>query len=269
VESPFLRKIVAARKRRVKELKASVLLETLRNAAESRSSHRDFTAALTRKGFGVIAELKSASPSRGLICAQYRPREFAESYERAGAAALSVLTEEEFFGGSLDDLKAVRKAIRLPVLRKDFIVDDYQVYESAAAGADALLLIVAALEDDDLKRLLELSGQLKIAPLVEVHTEAELERALAADARIIGVNNRDLHTFEVSLETSLRLREKIPASCLAISESGIKSGQDLMRLAGAGFNAVLIGEHLMESGDPGSALEQLLGSAPSLPMART
>jgi len=269
VESPFLRKIVAARKRRVEEVKASVPLDALRHAAEARSDHRDFAGALSRAGFSVIAELKRASPSRGLICAQYRPREIAASYERAGAAALSVLTEEEFFLGSLDDLQAVRKTVRLPVLRKDFILDDYQVYESAATGADALLLIVAALEDKDLKRLLELSERLKVAPLVEIHTGAELARALAAGAGIIGVNNRDLNSLAVSMETSFRLREKIPASCLAISESGIKTGQDLERLAGAGFNAVLIGEHLMVSGDPGKALEQLLESAPSLRMART
>jgi indole-3-glycerol phosphate synthase len=269
VGSPFLTKIVAARKRRVQEAKERIPLDTLRQSAEARSGHRDFAGALTRGGFGVIAELKRASPSRGLICAGYRPREIAESYERGGAAALSVLTEEEFFLGSLDHLETVRKSVRLPVLRKDFIVDDYQVYESTAAGADALLLIVAALADNDLKRLLELSAQLKIAPLVEVHTGTELDRALSAGARIIGVNNRDLNTFEVDLETSFRLREKIPASSLAISESGIKSGRDLERLAAAGFNAVLIGEHLMSSGDPGSALEKLLESAPSLRMART
>lgn len=268
MESPFLKKIVAARKRRLEKVKASISLEVVHQAAEERSDHRDFAGALSRGGFGVIAELKRASPSRGLICAQYQPREIAESYERAGAAALSVLTEEEFFLGSLDDLKAVWETVGLPVLRKDFIVDDYQVYESAAAGADALLLIVAALEDNDLKRLLELSGEMKIAPLVEVHTGPELERAIAAGARIIGVNNRDLNSLEVSLETSFRLREKIPASCLAISESGIKSSHDLERLAGAGFNAVLIGEHLMVSGDPGGALEHLLEGAPSLRMAR-
>ena len=269
MESPFLKKIIATRKRRVEELKESVPLDAIRRVAETRSDYRDFAGTLSAAGLSVIAELKRASPSRGLICAEYRRREIAASYERAGASALSVLTEEEFFLGSLDDLKVIREAVRLPVLRKDFIIDDYQVYESAEAGADALLLIVAALGDEDLKRLLDLSARLKIAPLVEVHTECELERALAAGARIIGVNNRDLNTFEVSLDTSFRLREKIPASCLAVSESGIKSGYDLERLAGAGFNAVLIGEHLMASGGPGKALEQLLENAPSLRMART
>lgn len=269
MESLFLSKIVAARRRRVEEAKARLPLESLRHAAESRSDYRDFPGALSRAHLGVIAELKRASPSRGLICAQYEPRKFAEAYERAGAAAISVLTEKEFFQGSLDDLKTVRQVIRLPVLRKDFIVDDYQVYESAAAGADALLLIVAALAEIDLKRLIEIAGRLKIAPLVEVHTELELERALAAGAHIIGVNNRDLRTFEVRLETSFRLREKIPASCIAIAESGIKSGRDLEMLASAGFNAALIGEHLMSSGDPGRALEQLLERAQSLRMART
>ena len=269
MESLFLEKIIAARRRRVEELKTSRPLDALRLAAERRADYRDFTAALSAEGLSIIAELKQASPSRGLICPDYRPQETATAYERAGARALSALTEEEFFLGSLNDLQAIRQAVRLPVLRKDFILDDYQVYESAAAGADALLLIVAALEDEDLKRLLGLASQLKVAPLVEVHTERELERALAADARIIGVNNRDLNTFKVNLETSFRLREKIPHSCLAVSESGIKSGSDLENLAKAGFNAVLIGEHLMASGNPGEALEQLLESAPSLRMART
>ena len=268
MESPFLKRIVTSRKRRVEELKVSVPLDTIRQAAEARSDYRDFAGALSGGGLRVIAELKRASPSRGLICAHYRRREIAESYERAGAAALSVLTEEEFFLGSLADLHAIREAVRLPVLRKDFIIDDYQVYESAASGADALLLIVAALDDKDLKRLLELSVRLRVAPLVEVHTEPELERALAAGAHIVGVNNRDLDSFEVSLETSFKLREKIPASCLTISESGIKSGHDLERLAAAGFHAVLIGERLMTSSDPGNALERLLESAPSLRMAR-
>ncbi len=269
MESLFLEKIIAARRRRVEELKTSRPLDALRRAAERRADYRDFAAALSAEGLSIIAELKQASPSRGLICPDYRPQETATAYERAGARALSALTEEEFFLGSLGDLQAIRQAVRLPVLRKDFILDDYQVYESAAAGADALLLIVAALADEDLKRLLGLASQLKIAPLVEVHTERELERALAAGARIIGVNNRDLNTFMVNLETSFRLREKLPRSCLAVSESGIKSGSDLESLAKAGFNAVLIGEHLMASGNPGKALEQLLESAPSLRMART
>ena len=266
-ESQVLRTIIAARRRRIAEARASIPLDNLRQAAEARSDFRDFAGALSGEGLSVIAEIKKASPSRGLLRPDFRPPDIARSYHQAGASALSVLTEEEFFQGSLDYLTAARNAVPLPVLRKDFIVDEYQVYESAAAGADALLLIVAALEDNDLKELFALAERLRVAALVEVHTAEELERAVAAGSKIIGINNRNLSTLEVSLETSFRLREKIPAACLAISESGIKSGEDLERLAGAGFNAVLIGEHLMLADDPGEELSRLFSAAPTLKMA--
>ncbi len=242
-------------------------LGELRQGAEARSDFRDFAAALSGEKLSVIAELKKASPSRGLLRPDFRPAEIAESYQQAGAAALSVLTEEEFFQGSLSYLNAARGAVQIPVLRKDFIVDEYQVYESAAAGADAFLLIVAALDNRDLKHFIELADGLHVAALVEVHTEDDLGRAIDSGAKIIGINNRNLNTLEVSLETSFRLREKIPPSCLAVSESGIKSGADLEKLAKAGFNAVLIGEHLMLAGDPGEELSRLLKSAPPLKMA--
>ena len=266
-ESQVLRTIIAARRRRIQELRASVPMEQVRRAAEKRSDFRDFASALSGEMLSVIAEIKKASPSRGLIRPDFQPLGIAESYQQAGASALSVLTEEEFFQGSLNDLTAVRKSVRLPVLRKDFIVDEYQVYESVAAGADAFLLIVAALEDKDLKYFIALSERLRVAALVEVHTAEELDRAIAAGARIVGINNRNLNTLEVSLETSFRLREKVPASCLAVSESGIKSGGDLEKLAKVGFNAVLIGEHLMLATDPGEELSHLLKSAPTLKMA--
>jgi len=266
-ESQVLRTIIAARRRRIEEVRTSVPLAGLRQAAEARSDFRDFAGALSGKKLSVIAELKKASPSRGLLRPDFRPPEIAISYQQAGASALSVLTEEEFFQGSINHLMAVRGAVRLPILRKDFIVDEYQVYESAAAGADALLLIVAALEDKDLKDFLALSERLHVAALVEVHTAEELERAIAAGAQIIGINNRNLSTLQVSLETSFRLREKIPPACLAVSESGIRSGEDLEKLAKAGFNAVLIGEHLMLADDPGEELSRLLSSAPTLKMA--
>ena len=266
-ESQVLRTIIAARRRRIAEARASVPLANVRQAAEARSDFRDFAGALSGEVLSVIAEVKKASPSRGLLRPDFRPAEIAESYQQAGASAISVLTEEEFFQGSLNHLKSVRGSVRLPILRKDFIVDEYQVYESAAAGADALLLIVTALEDKDLKALLTLSERLHVAALVEVHTAGELERAIAAGARIIGVNNRNLSTLEVSLETSFRLREKIPPACLAVSESGIKSGADMEKLAKAGFNAVLIGEHLMLADDPGKELSRLVSSSPALKMA--
>lgn len=256
-----LDKIIAARRQRVEEARLLVPLSDLRRVAEGRTDFIDFGKALSWSGICVIAELKRASPSRGLLREDYRPRAIAKGYEAAGAAALSVLTEEDFFMGSLNDLREVREATGLPILRKDFIIGDYQIYESAAAGADALLLIVAALTENELRRLIGLCTTLNIAALVEVHTEEELLRAVDAGARIIGVNNRNLKTLEVDLETSLRLRPRIPVACLAVSESGIKQAQDLQRLAEAGFNAVLIGERLMEASDPGRELAALLEAA--------
>jgi indole-3-glycerol phosphate synthase len=257
----FLDRILVEKRAAVAAAKHETPLGRIQESAERRRAskldRRDFAAALARPGLGVIAELKQASPSRGLLCADYRPREIAAGYENAGAVALSVLTEEQFFRGSLDHLPVVRQATALPVLRKDFIVDAYQVYESVVAGADALLLIVAALGDKDLRELIELSNGLQIAALVEVHSEEELERALQGGARIIGVNNRDLRTFEVDLGTSLRLRARIPRGCVTVSESGIGTASDLQRLADAGFDAVLIGERFITQPDPGKALSEL------------
>jgi indole-3-glycerol phosphate synthase len=250
--------IIALRRRRIREAQERVPLGRLEQTATNRSERRDFARAISDKRLRVIAELKRASPSRGVLCGEYTPRELARSYESAGAAALSVLTEQDFFGGSLDDLQAARGAVRLPVLRKDFVLDPYQVYESVAVGTDALLLIVAALADENLRGLLALCDRLGIAALVEVHTEAEVDRALATGAQIIGVNNRDLRTLEVNLETSFRLRSKIPSRCRAVSESGIRTPEDLRRLADAEFDAVLIGERFMKEADPGKALADLL-----------
>jgi indole-3-glycerol phosphate synthase len=257
--------IVFTRRRALEERRLAVPLMRVQQIAEARQERRDFAAALA-PGAGpgapqrlrVIAELKRASPSRGLLRHHYRRREIASGYARGGASALSVLTEERYFLGSTQDLTEVRQAVVIPVLRKDFILESYQVYESVAAGADALLLIVAVLPDPDLRSLLDLCKQLRIAALVEVHTEAELDRAVAAGAQIIGVNNRNLKTLEVNLETSFQLRAKMPRGCLAVSESGIKTAADLWRIREAGFNAVLIGERLMSQPDPGRALHELL-----------
>ncbi len=257
----ILGEIVAGRKAEVAAVRAQKPLEALERAAEARHEWRNFSTALMAGGLQIIAELKQASPSRGVLRQNYRCREIAQGYEAGGAAALSVLTEERHFQGSLTDLIDARDATGLPVLRKDFIVDAYQVYESVAAGADALLLIVAALGDKELRTLIELCARLGIAALVEVHTSEELKHALDAGAQIIGVNNRNLKTLEVSLETSFRLRARIPTSNLAVSESGVKTGDDLRRLAAAGFNAALIGETLMLADDPGHALANLLESA--------
>jgi indole-3-glycerol phosphate synthase len=251
-----LDQIIAARRRRLEETRARVPLEQVERAAELRSERRDFAGALSGVKLRVIAEMKRASPTRGLLRRQYRRRELAQAYAAAGASTLSVLTEEQFFLGSLDDLTQARAAVELPVLRKDFILDPYQVYESVAAGADALLLIVGALSNQELRT--QLSNRLRIAALVEVHTETELERGLTLGAKIIGVNNRNLKTLYVNLETSFILRKKIPSSCIAVSESGIRTAEDLMRLAQVGFNAALIGERLLECDDPGKELARLL-----------
>ena len=265
VGSTILDDIVSARRLTLEETRLAVPLERVQQMAEARQERRDFAAALTARdgpgtapGLRVIAELKRASPSRGLLRRNYRRRDIACGYAHAGASALSVLTEERHFLGSLRDLTVARQAVEIPVLRKDFILESYQVYESVAAGADALLLIVAALPEQDLRSLLDLCKQLRIAALVEVHTEAELDRAIQAGAQIIGVNNRNLKTLEMNLETSFKLRAKMPRACLAVSESGIKTSADLLRIREAGFNAVLIGERLMTQSDPGEALRQLL-----------
>jgi indole-3-glycerol phosphate synthase len=256
----ILDEIVLARIKRVKQARLRVPLDSLAQMAESRADFRNFGNALCG-GIRVIAEMKKASPSAGLLRADYACADLAKGYENSGAVALSVLTDEDYFLGSLDHLREARAAVRLPVLRKDFIVDPYQVYESAAAGADALLLIVAALSDQELRSWIELSGQLNVAALVEVHTGEELSRALDAGAHLIGVNNRNLKTLEVSLETSFRLRERIPRGCVAVTESGINSPADLKDLMAAGFNAALVGELFMRSSDPGGALAELIAGA--------
>ena len=220
---------------------------------------RDFAAALSRDSLNVIAELKKASPSRGVLRADFDAKALAVSLAAAGAAALSVLTEEDFFQGSLTNLKAAREAAAIPALRKDFLFDPWQVWEARSVGADSFLLITAILDDAQLAELLLLGRELGMEPLVEVHTRAELDRALACGARIIGVNNRDLKTFTVRLETSLELVASIPDNCIAVSESGLRSHADLERLREAGFDAFLIGEQLMQASDPAAALGALLG----------
>ncbi len=258
LEGTVLGKIVSRRRLRIEQAKSRIPESELRLVAEARRDMREFKAALRAGNPAIIAELKKASPSHGLLRRDYACEEIGLQYEHAGAAALSVLTEEEYFLGSLDDLNKVRAATTLPVLRKDFILDPYQIWESAAHGADALLLIVAVLSDEELSNLLRLAASLRVAALVEVHTEEELSRALEAGTGIVGVNNRNLKTLEVSLATSFQLVEKIPLSCLKVSESGIKTPSDLAALHKAGFDAALIGERFMTQLDPGAALRSLL-----------
>jgi indole-3-glycerol phosphate synthase len=257
----ILDRIVDARRERLVMEQRRVPLPVLKMAARKADAPRDFAAALSREGLNVIAEMKKASPSRGVLRADFQPVPLAQSFEQAGAAALSVLTEEEHFQGSLEYLRRAHAGVTLPVLRKDFIVDAWQVWEARAAEADSFLLIVAVLGDGLLRELLALGRELGMEPLVEVHTAEELQRALAAGARILGVNNRDLRSFAVRVETSLELVESIPQECIAVSESGLRTHEDLQRLRAAGFDAFLIGEHLMQAPDPAAALREVLGTA--------
>jgi indole-3-glycerol phosphate synthase len=255
-----LDRILEARRAEVDHRKRVLPETALKYGVKAASPVRDFAAALSRDALNVIAELKPASPSRGILRDPFDAPALAKSLEAASAAALSVLTEGEFFGGSLKNLRDARKEVARPVLRKDFIFDSWQIWETRANDADSFLLIVAALSDSLLRDLLALGRELAMEPLVEVHTKAELDRALAADARIIGVNNRDLKTLAVRMETSFELIEQIPAHCLAVAESGLRTHADLQELRAAGFDAFLIGEHLMLAPDPAAALFQLLTS---------
>lgn len=253
-----LDRILEARRAEVDHRKKVLPLTALKYGVKAATPLRDFPAALCKPGLNVIAELKPASPSRGVIRDPFDPVALATSLESTGAAALSVLTEGEFFGGSLKNLRDARKSVALPVLRKDFIFDPWQVWETRANDADSFLLIVAALNDVQLAELLAQGRELGMEPLVEVHNREELDRAIAAGAKIIGVNNRDLKTLEVRVPTSFDLINHIPEDCIAVSESGLRSNDDLQKLRSAGFDAFLIGEQLMQAPDPAAALSALL-----------
>jgi len=223
-------------------------------------ARRDFRAALGARTPAIIAEIKKASPSKGLLAADFDAARIATAYQHGGASALSVLTDETFFQGSLGDLENARAAVSLPVLRKDFTIARAQIVEAAAHGADAILLIAAILTEGEIRAFREAAARYRMAALVEVHNRRELDAAIAAGSDIIGVNNRDLTTFEVALETSLRLAEHIPAGALRVSESGIHDARDISTLLAAGYTAFLVGEHLMKSGDPAAALKKLVAA---------
>ena len=229
-----------------------------RAAAERAATRRDFRAALAARTPAIIAEVKKASPSKGLLAADFDPARTAAAYQRGGAAAVSVLTDGPFFQGSLADLEGARAAISLPVIRKDFTIAKSQIVEAAAHGADAILLIVGILTEREIRDFREAAARFGMAALVEVHSRRELDVAIAAGADLIGVNNRDLTTFQVTLETSLRLAEHMPGGALRVSESGIHDASDIARLRAAGYSAFLVGEHLMKSGDPAAALGRLV-----------
>jgi indole-3-glycerol phosphate synthase len=226
-----------------------------------RNDFRGFREAIDRgpDALGLIAEVKKASPSAGVIAESFDPAQIAKTYESAGANAISVLTDEQYFQGSLAYLTRVRAAVGLPVLRKDFILHEAQIYEASCAGADAILLIVAALEQPDLERLLAIATDFQLDVLVEVHTIEELDRALETDARIIGINNRNLATFQVDLKTTEELSEQVPEDIVLVSESGIKTAGDTRRVLESGCNAILVGETLMRADDVHAAVAELVG----------
>ncbi len=259
----FLSEIIAKKRQRIESAKQLVSLEQVRElATEMRvgAAQHALVKTLRKEGINVIAEFKRKSPSKGVIRADADPAVIGKSYKKGGAIAISVLTEEDFFDGSLEDLRAVKAIVDLPVLRKDFVFDEYQVYEAAAARADAILLIVAAIEDELLVRLRQLAeDDLGLDALIEVHTSAEMQTAATCGAGLIGVNNRDLHTFDVSLETSLRLAGEAPNDAVLISESGLNNNGDLRRLRSLGYHGFLIGESLMRTGDQAQALRLLIG----------
>ena len=251
----ILARIVEQKRRELKEEPVDPQLEA--RAADSMAGRRDFRGALERSTPAVIAEIKKGSPSKGIFTESFAPASIATQYAAGGAAALSVLTDRSFFFGSFADLQAARGAVELPALRKDFTIAERHVVEAAAYGADAILLIAAILTVEEMRRLRELAASFQLSALVEVHDAEELARALDSGAEILGVNNRDLHTFRVSLDTSLRLAESIPAGVLRVSESGIHSADDVRLLRGAGYQAFLVGEHLMLAPDPAAALRAL------------
>lgn len=255
-----LDEIIAHKHAEVADSRARVSLAEMRARAERATSAgpaRDFATAIAGPPLRIIAEIKRASPSAGSIREDADPAVTARRYERAGAAAVSVLTDRRYFAGSPDDLQAVRRAVGLPVLRKEFIVDPYQIHESRALGADAVLLITGAVPADDLAALARLAGELGMAALFEVHTEAHVDEALAAGARVIGINNRDLCTLAVDLDTTLRLRPRIPSGITVVSESGIATLDDVARICRAGVDAILVGTALMASSDPEADLRAL------------
>ncbi|MEO5669209.1 MAG: indole-3-glycerol phosphate synthase TrpC [Ramlibacter sp.] len=261
--SDILTQIVAVKREEIAAAQKRVPFAAMRADAESRVLTRDFEGALRRKiaagKSAVIAEIKKASPSKGVLRADFIPADIAQSYAESGAACLSVLTDREFFQGQVDYLKQARASCDLPVLRKDFMVDAYQIYESRAMGADCVLLIAACLDDAAMAQLEAIARSLDMAVLVEVHDRGELDRALKLRTPLVGINNRNLRTFEVSLDTTLSMLKDVPADRLAITESGILGRDDVKKMRDAGVHAFLVGEAFMRADDPGEALAALFG----------
>jgi len=259
VSRSFLQRVTAARRADAEARRASGALDVARESARNVAPPRDFTAALATPGISLIAEVKRASPSAGDIAPDVDRLELVAAYERGGAAAISVLTEPEYFRGSLEDLSAVRASVGIPVLRKDFICDPLQVWEARAAGADAVLLIVAVLDQTELVSLAGLVDALGMTALIEVHDEADMARAADAGARVVGINTRDLATLRVDPTVVARLRPFAPQGALVVGESGVSVRADVVRLEGVGCDAVLVGEALVRAPDPAAKVRELLG----------
>jgi indole-3-glycerol phosphate synthase len=255
----YLDKILDATRVRIQSTKKQMPLRELESNLKTKEAPRDFLGSVTGQGVSLIAEFKRRSPSAGAINEAVEPAQIVSAYEEGGASALSILTDPDFFSGSMKDLGAAKVASSLPVLRKDFVIDSYQITEARAYGADAVLLIVAALDDGLLRELRSSIEEYEMTALIEVHDEAELDRAMALDPSLIGVNQRDLKTFEVDTSLAPRLRKLIPENVVVVAESGIKSRADVELLESAGLEAMLVGEHLMREGDIVSATAELLG----------
>jgi len=256
--SDILSQIVAHKRARLTEAKRQRSLAELCAAVTPRTEGGRFLHGLQRDAINIIAEIKRRSPSKGIIREHFDPLVIAQNYAANGAAAISILTEEDFFDGSLEYLRTIRAVTDRPLLRKDFIFDEYQIYEAAEAGADAILLIAAMLEGPELRDLMELAYSLGLDALVEVHDRDEAEQVLRCEVRLLGINNRDLRTFTTDLNTSLALGAELPRTITLVSESGIRTRDDIERLRAAGFSAFLIGEELMRAGDEGAALRELM-----------
>ncbi len=255
----ILEQIVARKRERLEEVKREFPLDRLLAELPTVIGGGRFISALRRDAVNVIAEIKRRSPSKGVIREKFDPVKIALNYTNNGAAAISCLTEEDFFDGSLDYLRRAREVAPLPLLRKDFIFDEYQVYESAHAGADAILLIAAMLDGQQLNDLMKTAYSLGLDAMVEIHNREEMEKALCYDVRLLGINNRNLRTFTTTLQTSFNLASELPKEITLVSESGIREREDIDRLRNAGFHAVLIGEELMRAEDEGKALRELIG----------
>lgn len=256
----ILDQIVATKREEIERAKRATPLPELRARLAAAPPVRDFFAPLAAGGpIKLIAEVKKASPSKGVIRADFNPIAIARTYEAHGATCLSVLTDETYFQGSIEILRQVRQAVNIPILRKDFVLDSYQLVEARVAGADAVLLIAECLDDCNLRKLHNESIELGLTPLVEFYEPVNLDRVLAAGAQLVGVNNRDLRSFNVDLDHTIRMREKVPLDCVLVGESGIENRADVLRLQAAGVDAMLVGESLMREVDIGAAVDQLIG----------